>query len=121
MTPAEIQAAADFLDRVRPKAHTAPRHSRGGVLISTPFDGGPEIVTDIITCGHCDYSWLFIPGSGRRRAFCMTCGRMLCGRPFCELLSCTCQEQRLENMENGRPFDFKPITISTAGLIVPGG
>jgi len=92
-----------------------------GEVTIDPHDGGPIERRPILACGHCDYHWVPEPGSGRIRGFCMLCGKLVCGRPYCRKLGCTHWEQRLDNLEAGKPLDFRPITVSTSGLLIPGG
>lgn len=85
---------------------TAPGFGRSGILISTPIDGGPVVVTDTVSCCHCGRVWLWRPGSGRRRGYCMRCHGITCGSALCD--ACAPQEQQLENAESGRPILFRP-------------
>jgi hypothetical protein len=96
--------------------HTAPAGQRSGVLISTPYAGGPAVEQDTVSCKHCGYTWLWQPGSGRRRGWCSCCHGIVCGRPCCAKLGCVPQEQQLENLEAGRALDFRPIVVSTPGV-----
>lgn len=59
-------------------------------------------------CVHCQYTWIAAPGSGTVRGWCMTCQGFVCG-VGCE--KCVHYEQKIENIEAGRPIDFKPIRI----------
>lgn len=88
--------------------HTAPpnRH-RGGVLISTPQGGGPAVARDTVACCHCGRHWVWEPGSGRVRGWCLRCAGLTCGSPRC--CACVPVEQWLENVEAGRAADFRPI------------
>lgn len=86
-------------------------HERGQVT-SYPLDGGPVTSMPIYACAHCDYHWTPKPGSGIQRGFCTRCHGLVCGRPSCLKLGCTHWEQRLENMEAGRPLDFRRIIAS---------
>ena len=83
-----------------------------GELIITPYDGGKVERSALVRCAHCDYTWQFRPGSGVRRGRCMRCGGLVCGRPYCRVLQCTSAEQRLENLEAGRPLDWRPIIVA---------
>jgi hypothetical protein len=96
--------------------HVAPSHSKCGTVSEWSFDGGPVVVTDIVRCVHCFYSWKWIPGSGKHRGFCTRCNGLTCGDPACEANGCVCQEAWLDNVEAGRPEDYKQIIVA-----VPGG
>lgn len=89
--------------------NAAPRAAKSGTLISTPADGGPVVVSDTVSCVHCAFTWQFIPGSGRRRGWCMKCHGIVCGRPACVALGCVHREQLLDNIEAGRALDFVPV------------
>jgi len=85
------------------------------------FGFGPDGQTaeyETVKCVHCGGHFVLQPGSGRLRGWCVNCNGMICG-PDC--VECVPEEQLLLNLEAGRPADYKPIQVSTAGLIVPGG
>ena len=94
-----------------------PRGQVGGIIITTPLDGGPEVFRDTVQCGHCFRNWIYRKGSGNRLCHCQRCGQMVC--PWCNT-ECVVKEQLLENMEAGMPFEiarlFRPIKahVSTA-------
>jgi hypothetical protein len=90
----------------------APKAARSGILISTPLDGGPPTTIVTVSCIHCAYTWLYRPGSGKRRGWCMKCHGILCGRPHCVAMGCVHREQLLENIEAGRPDNYQPIIAS---------
>lgn len=87
------------------------RRYDGLIVESDP--GKDRAVSEVPTlmCGHCGSHFEVRPGSGKVRGFCMNCARPVCG-PGCE--KCVPVEQMLENIEKGRPLDFKPI-------VSPGG
>jgi hypothetical protein len=89
---------------------TAPRHSRAGVLIITPWDGGPVQMQDTVQCVHCGRHWIWKPGSGRRRGWCSLCNGITCGKKKCD--RCVPIEQWLENVEKGRPEDHRNIVVA---------
>lgn len=88
------------------KQHTVTRPA--GFAILTGPDGTVE--ADSLQCGHCGRHWTVRPGSGRRRGFCTCCMRPTCG-PSCPAGTAACipQDLFLENIEKGRPLDYKPI------------
>ena len=59
-----------------------------------------------LQCVHCGGHFPVQPGSGKVRGFCMRCRGPVCG-PKCA--ECVPTEQLLENIEHGRPLDFRPI------------
>lgn len=77
----------------------------------TYFDPGAdkplqEIKT--IMCVHCGGHWIPTPGSGRVRGWCQNCHGFVCG-PGCA--ECVPVEQYLENMEKGRPDNWRPVSV----------
>ncbi len=83
--------------RLRPAGH---------VIVTPPV--GPIIEVDTLQCVHCGAHWQPKPGSGNVRGFCMKCNGPICGAACAE---CMPAEQRLENIEAGRPLDFRPIIV----------
>jgi hypothetical protein len=98
----------------------APSHSRTGILTSTPFDGGPPVVRDLVSCVHCGFTWVWERGSGRRRGFCCRCCGIVCGRPGCVANGCVSRWQGLDNAEQGRPDSYRPIIVSVSGEVPRG-
>lgn len=88
------------------REHSTLRPS--GVLITTPWDGGPEVHEDTIQCVHCHAHWVYHPGSGITRGFCTRCNGFICG-PKCA--ECVHRERKLENIEAGRPLLYRPIIV----------
>lgn len=62
-------------------------------------DYGGRIERDVLTCGHCQFTWAVVPGSGRRRGFCRGCARVLCGSARC-MDGCRPWESMIEAMEH---------------------
>ena len=60
-------------------------------------------------CVHCGGQFKRQPGSGRIRGYCQNCGGFVCG-PGCA--ECVPVELLLENIEAGRPLNYKPIKAS---------
>jgi hypothetical protein len=75
---------------------------------------GEIIDCDTLQCCHCGGHWEVIVGSGRLRGFCTKHLDYTCGRPEC--MVCLDKEQRLENLEAGRPELWVPTAES---IIVP--
>ena len=57
-------------------------HGTGGYTITVDPEG-PTVERDTTQCVHCMRHWTVVPGSGRRRGFCMQCGGPHCGSPAC--------------------------------------
>ena len=63
----------------------------GGLIV----DG--KQVGSTLQCPHCGGHFLIVPGSGKRRTFCMRCHAITCGAPSCD--PCIPLEARLEFKE----------------------
>lgn len=81
-----------------------PRKESGWLVVMGSAGGENHINT--IQCGHCGGHWVPTSGSGKVRGFCQNCCRPFCG-PACS--ECVPVEQYLENLECGRPENFRPI------------
>lgn len=55
---------------------------------------------DSYLCCHCQKICTVVPGSGKKRGFCMKCMKPTCGGPNCH--RCVPFEKRLEEMESKR-------------------
>lgn len=86
----------------------ASKHESGYACISDPGSDRPlqEVATH--QCAHCGGVWHAEPGSGKTRGFCMRCNGFICG-PGCA--ECVPQELLVENIEKGRPLDFRPTVV----------
>lgn len=50
----------------------------------TKYDAkGNKIEGETRQCVHCQYIWEYVPGSGKRRAICLSCKGLTCARPEC--------------------------------------
>jgi len=67
----------------------------GYVAISVP--GERTVEGETRQCAHCGMHWLYVPGSGARRGFCMKCRGLTCGKTSCD--PCVPHEARVELME----------------------
>lgn len=85
-----------------------------GYMIATTPEGG-IIEADTLQCVHCGCHWQVEPGSKKVRGYCARCAGPVCG-PKCQ--TCVPAEQQLENMEQGRPLDFRPVVVA---VTMPGG
>lgn len=94
------------------------RHDDGYVIVADPGSDKPIMEAKTLQCVHCGGHWIPRPGSGTVRGFCMNCNGPICG-PGCA--ACIPTEQLLENIEAGRPLDFKPIRGNVPKLWTPSG
>ena len=80
------------------------------------FDGdGPEQTFDTVQCCHCGRHWVFEPGSGRKRGYCLKCNAITCGNERCDL--CVPIEAQIDNMEHGRPvLTERPLIVSVPSV-----
>lgn len=46
-----------------------------------------------VSCVHCQYTWIYKPGSGKKRGWCYNCNGFICG-PKC--IECIPYEKKLE-------------------------
>ena len=92
-------------------------HKRG-TLISTYKDSDKVEISDTVKCVHCGRIGVYRKGTGKHLGFCTQCNGVTCPSDACQV--CVPELQLLENIEQGRPLDYRPICISTAGLALPG-
>ena len=85
------------------------RH-QSGIIIVTPHDHGPITTEPTVSCAHCGLNWVPKKGSGRRVGFCQRCMGLVCGSQNCE--RCVPVMAYIENLEAGRPGDFRQIIAS---------
>ena len=78
----------------------------GLMIYSDPGADKPLLEVKTLMCCHCGQHFPFSPGSGKIRGFCMNCNGPICG-PGCA--KCVPVEQYIENIEKGRPEDYRPI------------
>lgn len=57
-------------------------HKPAGHVV-TYDDCGKKIERELRQCCHCQYTWIYEPGSGIKRGFCLKCMGLLCGRQEC--------------------------------------
>ena len=82
----------------------------GELILSDPGSDKPVLTVGTLSCCHCGLHFVVQPGSGRTRGFCMNCNGPVCG-PACA--ACVPTEQFLDNLEKGRPVDYRPIIVPT--------
>lgn len=80
-----------------------------GELTFTPLDSDKKVTVGTMCCAHCNRHWIYQPGSGRRRGWCGRCAAFTCGSDKCS--KCVPIEQWLENVEGGKPEDFRKIIV----------
>lgn len=80
----------------------------GLLTLLDPGADKPLLQLATAQCVHCGGHFPIRPGSGRVRGWCMSCGGPVCG-PGCA--SCVPLEQMLENYEEGRPLDYRPVIV----------
>jgi hypothetical protein len=88
-----------------PGTPRAVRKPAGYTKTTGPF--GEIIDCDTLQCAHCGGHWEVVAGSGKLRGFCARCDGYVCGAPLCMAVCCPV-EQRLENIEAGRPLLTTP-------------
>lgn len=87
----------------------------GRVVTGDP--GSDRVVeSGTLQCCHCGGHWVPQPGSGRVRGWCVNCSGPVCGGGCAE---CVPAELLLENIEKGRPLNFKPTVVHVPGGIHP--
>ena len=74
--------------------HTA-RRPKGHIIITPEF--GPQIEFDTLQCVHCGRHWEVVPGSGRKRGWCLKCNGPTCGAQKCD--ECYPFEKQIEDAE----------------------
>ena len=74
-----------------------------GYFVTT--DGnGVRIEGETRQCGHCQFTWEYVPGSGNQRGWCMKCNSIVCARPECEA-----EQKRLMAMFPDKTFSCMPF------------
>ena len=88
------------------------RTEYGLVTLIDPGADKPLAELPTLCCVHCGGHWLPRPGSGNVRGWCGNCAGPVCG-PGCA--ACVPAEVLLENIEEGRPLDFRPVIVPAGG------
>ena len=86
------------------------KREHGRIIVCDPGSDKPILEVATLQCCHCGGHWFPQPGSGRVRGFCTRCMGPICG-PGCA--ECVPEEQLLENLEKGRPANWRPISVFT--------
>ncbi len=81
----------------KPKAVRKPD---GYTKTTGPY--GEIVDADTLQCSHCGCHFEVVAGSGKLRGFCTRCMGYVCGQPFC-MMHCHTAEQKLNNLEKGKP------------------
>ena len=69
-----------------------------GYFSTFNVESGKKIEGETRQCIHCQYTWIYQPGSGRKRGWCIRCQGLLCGQYNC-MKYCINVEQRLKGQE----------------------
>lgn len=112
-------------------------HKPSGYTV-TQDESGCRIEGETRQCVHCQFTWIYQPGSGDRRGWCLNCNGFVCAREECMKE----QAQRIDEwlrltskVRNCIPFEewndrlkekvlhrlpLEPgMTVTSSGLIVP--
>ena len=76
----------------------------------------PTLESDMLACVHCGSHFPINASSGKTRGFCTRCNGPVCG-PGC--VECVPYEQWLENREQGKPDNHRPVKVSLGGIVLP--
>lgn len=93
------------------------RRQAGELTIIDPGSDKPIVEVATVQCVHCGGHYVPRPGSGIVRGFCFRCNGPICG-PGCK--DCVPVDQLLENIEQGRPDDFRPVVSKPFAQDVSG-
>ena len=84
-----------------------------------------KVVRDCLQCSHCQFTWHVVPGSGRKRGWCMNCNGPTCGKLRCER-TCIHWKKKHELIASGHatkailvndPTDLGlPVSVSVPSL-----
>lgn len=77
---------------------------QAGVIVYTEKGTDNKVEVFLVQCVHCGGQFPPVPSKGR--GYCMKCGGPVCGRGCAK---CVPEDLLLENMEKGRPLDYRPI------------
>ena len=80
----------------------------GLIVVADPGSDGPLLEAPTLQCCHCGRHFIMRRRSKTLRGFCTRCHGVFCG-PQCE--KCVPTEQLIENIELGRPRDFRPVVV----------
>jgi len=80
----------------------------GRFTFADPGADKPLLELGTVQCVHCGAHFPVVPGSGKVRGFCQNCNGPVCG-PACA--ACVPTDLLLENIEKGRPEDFRPVIV----------
>ena len=93
----------------RPPFGEAPAHLKhsarrpaGYIQVTGPL--GVEEEGETVQCVHCEMHWKIVPGSGRKRGYCLNCDGLTCGKQACET-KCVPAEKMIEEMEGRGRLD----------------
>jgi hypothetical protein len=75
--------------------------------VQTTDASGKKIERELRQCCHCQYTWIYRPGSGSKRGFCLKCMGLLCGRKAC---FDNCSPFHDVRMQRDKAYRFQPLT-----------
>ena len=58
-------------------------HNKPAGHFVTHDANGKKIEGETRQCAHCQFTWIYRPGSGIKRRVCLKCMGLTCGRPEC--------------------------------------
>lgn len=92
-----------------------------GCILWTPHDGSAPWEEPVTMCAHCQRVLVYRKGSGGSLATCPNCrtregtASIICGD--CVRLKRACDYRyMIENMEAGRPDDWRPVYVLVSGV-----
>lgn len=74
------------------------KNKAAGHITISSSDGTQEFETR--QCIHCGKHWVYVPGSGTERGWCMRCHGLTCGAQKCK--NCVPYEAQIEIMEGAK-------------------
>lgn len=57
-------------------------HKPSGHVVTYDLSG-KKIEQEMRQCAHCQFTWIYVPGSGAKRGYCFKCNGLLCGSKRC--------------------------------------
>ena len=93
------------------------RGPAGYVQITTP--DGARVEYQTLRCVHCGCHWIYQPGSGRKRGWCMRCDGTTCGARKC--LACVPYEAQIEILEGASERTARRYLGEYRSVVEPPG
>lgn len=80
------------------------RLDRASGYIITADKNGNKLELETRQCKHCQFTWVYQPGSGIRRGYCMRCNGIVCMEEDCvKNYTCVTLRNWIEGLEKGLP------------------